>query len=63
MQEFLLQKLQEGKLQACGVQFAPKQLRELDIIPAHFFRRAKIDWAEDKITNFGATYGVVQVRR
>jgi hypothetical protein len=63
MQDSLLQKLREGNLEACGVQFAPKQLRNLEIIPDHFFRRAKINWAEDKVTNFGVTYGIVVVRR
>jgi hypothetical protein len=42
MQDSLLQKLREGNLQASGVQFAPKKLRDLEIIPDHFFRRAKI---------------------
>jgi hypothetical protein len=63
IQDSLLQKLQGGTLEACGVQFAPKQLRELEIIPDHFFRKAKVNWAEGKVTNFGVTYGVVLVRR
>jgi hypothetical protein len=50
-------------LEACGVQFAPKQMRELEILPRHFFINAKINWAGNKVTNFGVTYGVVQVRR
>jgi hypothetical protein len=37
MQDSLLQKLRDGNLEACGVQFAPKQLREVEIIPDHFF--------------------------
>jgi hypothetical protein len=63
MQDSLLQKLREGNLAACGVQFAPKLLRDLEIIPDHFFRKAKINWADDKVTNFGVTYGVVHVQR
>jgi hypothetical protein len=63
VQDSLLQKLQDGTLEACGVQFAPRQLRELEIIPDHFFRNAKVNWTEDKVTNFGVTYGVVRVQR
>jgi hypothetical protein len=33
----LLQKLQEGKLEAFGVQSAPKQSREFESIPSHIF--------------------------
>jgi hypothetical protein len=63
MQDSLLQKLREGNLEACGVQFAPKQLRELEIIPEHFFVDAKINWDGNKVRNLGVTYGIVQVRR
>lgn len=63
MQQSLLEKLQEGKLEACGVQSSPEQRRELEVLPPHFFIDAKINWNGNKVTNFGATYGVVQVRR
>jgi hypothetical protein len=59
----LLQKLQEGKLEAFGVQTAPKQSREFERIPSHFFLDAKIDWHGNKLTNFGVTYGPARVRR
>jgi hypothetical protein len=63
MREHLLKKLREGKLEACGVQSAPNQMRELEIIPRHFFIDAKINWNRNKVTNFRATYEIVQVRR
>jgi hypothetical protein len=63
MREHLLKKLREGKLEAWGVQSAPKQTRELEIIPCHFFINGKINWNGNKVTSFGVTYGVVQVRR
>jgi hypothetical protein len=63
MQESLLQKLRDGKLEACGVQSIPKQKRQLEIIPEHFFVDAKINWNGNRVTNFGATYGAVGVRR
>jgi hypothetical protein len=63
MRAHLLQKLREGKLEACGVQSAPKQMRELEVLPRHFFIDAKINWDGNKVTNLGATYGVVQIRR
>ena len=37
MEASLLEKLHEGKLEAFGVQTAPKQSREFDTIPSHFF--------------------------
>jgi hypothetical protein len=63
MREHLLKNLREGKLEACGVQCAPKQMRELEILPRHFFLNAKINWNGNKVTNFGVTYGVVQIGR
>ena len=33
MQESLVQKLEDGKLEACGVQSTPKQKRNLEILP------------------------------
>ena len=63
MAESLLQKLQEGKLEAFGVQSAPKQKRQLELIPSHFFMDLKINWNANKITNFGVTYSAVRVRR
>jgi hypothetical protein len=63
MREHLLSKLRGGQLEAHGVQFAPKQMRELEILPRHFFINAKMNWNGNKVTNFGVTYGVVQVRR
>ena len=63
MRGHLLKKLREGKLEACGVQSAPKQMRELEVLPRHFFIGAKINWDGNKVTNFGVTYGVVLVRR
>jgi len=63
MRDSLLQKLREGKLEACGVQSAPKQKRQLEIIPEHFFVDAKINWDANKVTNFGVTYSAVRVRR
>jgi hypothetical protein len=59
----LLQKLQEGKLEAFGVQLAPKQSREFESIPSHFFLDAKINWNGNKLTNFGVTYTAVRIRR
>jgi hypothetical protein len=63
MQESLMQKLAAGRLEACGVQSAPKQKRNLEVIPDHFFVDAKINWDENKVTNFGVTYSAVRVRR
>jgi hypothetical protein len=59
----LLEKLQEGKLEAFGVQSAPKQSHEFETIPSHFFLDAKINWEENKLTNFGVTYKAIRVRR
>jgi hypothetical protein len=59
----LLRKLQAGKLEAFGVRSAPKQKRQLELIPSHFFMDAKINWEGNKVTNFGATYSTVRVRR
>jgi hypothetical protein len=50
-------------LEACGVQSAPKQKRQLEVLPAHFFLDAKISWNRNKVTNFGVTYSAVTVRR
>jgi hypothetical protein len=63
MREHLLKKLRDGQLEACGVQSAPKQMRELEVLPRHFFIDAKINWDGNKVTNLGVTYGIVQVRR
>jgi hypothetical protein len=63
MEASLLEKLQEGKLQAFGVQSAPKQSREFETIPSHFFLDAKINWNGNKLTNFGVTYTAVRIRR
>jgi hypothetical protein len=63
MQESVLQKLREGKLEASGVQSAPKQKRQLEVIPEHFSVDAKINWDGNKVTNFRATYSAVRVRR
>ena len=63
MREHLLQKLREGKLEACGVESAPNQKRHLEVLPEHFFVDAKIKWDGNKVTNFGVTYSAVRVRR
>jgi hypothetical protein len=63
MQESLVRKLQEGKLEACGVQSAPKQERQLEVLPEHFFVDAKISWNGNKVTNFSVTYSAVRVRQ
>jgi hypothetical protein len=63
MIDSLLQKFEVGKLEACGVQSAPKQKRQLEAIPEHFFVDAKISWNGNKVTNFGVTYNAVRVRR
>jgi hypothetical protein len=63
MRQHLLKKLREGKLEACGVQFAPKQKSQLESIPEHFFVDAKINWNGNKVTNFGVTYTAVRVQR
>jgi hypothetical protein len=63
MRESLLQRLRDGNLEACGVQLPPKQVHELEVLPAHFFMQAKINWDGNKVTNFGVTYNAVQVRR
>jgi hypothetical protein len=59
----LLRKLREGKLEAWGVETSPERKRELEVLPSHLFVDAKIDWDRNKVTNFGVTYGAVQVRR
>jgi hypothetical protein len=51
MNESLVRKLQQGKLEACGVQSAPKQKRQLETLPEHFFVDAKISWNGNKVTN------------
>jgi len=63
MQKSVIQKLEVGKLEAYGVQSAPNQRRNLEVLPKHFFMDAKINWAENQVTNFGVTYGSVRVRR
>jgi hypothetical protein len=63
MQESLLEKLRDGKLEAWGVESAPERKRELEMLPPHFFMDAKISWSKNSVTNLGATYGAVQVRR
>lgn len=63
MQKSLVQKLEAGKLEACGVQSAPKQKRHLEVLREHFFADAKINWDENEVINFGVTYGAVRVRR
>jgi hypothetical protein len=63
MRESLVRKLEEGKLEACGVQSAPKQKRHLEVLPEHFFVDAKISWNGNNVTNFGVTYSAVRVRR
>jgi hypothetical protein len=62
-QESLLQKLRDGELEACGVQSAPKQKRQLEVLPDHFFVDAKIGWGTNRVKNFGVTYSAVRVRR
>lgn len=63
MQASLVDKLREGKLEAWGVETAPERKRELEMLPPHFFMDAKISWNKNSVTNLGATYGAVQVRR
>ena len=63
MQMSLVDKLRAGKLEAWGVESAPERKRELEILPSHFFMDAKISWSKNSVTNLGATYGAVQVRR
>jgi hypothetical protein len=63
-QESLVRKLIEGKyFEVRGVQSAPRQKRQLEVLPEHFFVDAKISWGENKVTNFGVTYSAVMVRR
>jgi hypothetical protein len=61
MQESLLQKLREGKLE--GVETTPERKRELEMLPSHLFIDAKINWERNTVTNLNRTYSVVQVRR
>jgi hypothetical protein len=63
MRESLVQRLRGGNLEAWGVQLPPKQGHKLEVLPAHFFIQAKINWDKNKVTNFGVTYDAVQVRR
>jgi hypothetical protein len=63
MQMSLVDKLRDGKLEAWGVETAPDRKRELEMLPPHFFMDAKISWNKNSVTNLGATYGAVQVRR
>lgn len=63
MQVSLVDKLRDGKLEAWGVELAPERKRELEMLPPHFFMDAKISWNKNSVTNLGATYGAVQVRR
>jgi hypothetical protein len=63
MQTSLVHKLRERKLEAWGVETAPERKRELEMLPPHFFMDAKISWSKNSVTNLGATYGAVQVRR
>jgi hypothetical protein len=50
-------------LEAWGVETAPERKRELEMLPSHFFMDAKISWNKNSVTNLGATYGAVQIRR
>ena len=63
MQEFLLEKLRDGKLEAWGVESTPERKRELEMLPPHFFMDARISWNRNTVTSLGATYSAVQVRR
>jgi hypothetical protein len=63
MRELILENLRNGKLEAWGVETAPERKRELEMLPPHFFMDAKISWSKNSVTNLGATYSVVQVRR
>jgi hypothetical protein len=63
MQTSLADKLREGKLEAWGVETAPERKRELEMLPPHFFMDAKISWSKNSVTNLGATYSAVQIRR
>jgi hypothetical protein len=63
MRTSLVDKLRDGKLEAWGVESAPERKRELEMLPPHFFMDAKITWSKNSVTNLGATYGAVQVRR
>jgi hypothetical protein len=63
MRELLLENLRDGKLEAWGVETAPERKRELEMLPSHFFMDAKISWNKNSVTNLGATYGAVQIRR
>jgi hypothetical protein len=63
MQESLLEKLRDAKLEAWGVESAPQRKRELEMLPPHFFMDAKISWNRNTVTSLGATYSAVQVRR
>jgi hypothetical protein len=63
MQESLLEKLRDGKLEAWGVESAPERKRELEMLPPHFFMDARISWNRNTVTSLGTTYSAVQVRR
>jgi hypothetical protein len=62
MQESLLEKLRDGKLEAWGVEVAPEHKRGLEMLLPHFFMDAKISWNRNTVISLGVTYGAVQVR-
>jgi hypothetical protein len=63
MQETLLEKLRDGRLEAWGVEAAPERRRDLEMLPPHLFIDAKISWNKNSVTSLGATYNAVQIRR
>jgi hypothetical protein len=62
MQESLLEKLVNGKLEAWSVEVAPERKRGLEMLPPHFFMDSKISWKKNTVISLGGTYGAVQVR-
>jgi hypothetical protein len=63
MQESLLEKLRDGKLEVWGVESTPERKREIEMLPPHFFMNARINWNRNTVTSLGTTYSAVQVRR
>lgn len=63
MRKALVQRLRDSKLEAWGVQSAPKQKLNLERIQSHFFSDAKINWNRNRISNFGVIYVAVGICR
>jgi hypothetical protein len=62
MQNYHIEQLYQGKLEARGVQTQLTRSNGQVLIPSHYFLRPKIDWERNSVNNYGDRFEGVEVR-